>query len=209
VENHRAELQLHSVISLKAGIVKFIHRFYLRHYRAHLFRLSVTGGRWAFIFFIHFQCVTMPASLCIHVSSEIKDSSQDLVFFKAETWNAETEKAVINKIQDLLGAIRACSKSFEIKVNLKATNVDEAIFLLKKKINHRIETPQQKLSLREIEVLGLIMQGYTNNEIAEKLFVCYETVKSHRKNILLKTGAKNTAALISHYHQTFFEKDPH
>ncbi|MBL0133790.1 MAG: helix-turn-helix transcriptional regulator [Chitinophagaceae bacterium] len=50
------------------------------------------------------------------------------------------------------------------------------------------------------------MQGHTNNDIAEKLFISYETVKSHRKNILEKTGAKNTAALINYYHQTFFEK---
>jgi DNA-binding CsgD family transcriptional regulator len=66
-------------------------------------------------------------------------------------------------------------------------------------INH------EHLSVREIEVLGLIMQGMTNNEIAEKLFISYETVRSHRKNILRKTGAKNTAALINYYHQTFFD----
>lgn len=82
----------------------------------------------------------------------------------------------------------------------------EAVFQIRKKLTNRIEINNQKLSIREIEVLRLIMQGYTNNEIAEKLFVCYETIKSHRKHILLKTGAKNTAALISHYHQTFFEK---
>jgi DNA-binding CsgD family transcriptional regulator len=50
------------------------------------------------------------------------------------------------------------------------------------------------------------MLGYTNHQIAEKLFISYETVRSHRKNILTKTGASNTAALINYYHQTFFEK---
>ncbi len=105
--------------------------------------------------------------------------------------------------------VRHCGDSLELKLNMRVNNFDEAVFLIKKKINNRCEFRNQKLSLREIEVLGLIMQGYTNNEIAEKLFVCYETVKSHRKNILLKTGAKNTAALINHYHQTFFEKETH
>ncbi|MFZ0456799.1 MAG: helix-turn-helix transcriptional regulator, partial [Ignavibacteriaceae bacterium] len=62
------------------------------------------------------------------------------------------------------------------------------------------------LSVREIEVLGLIMLGYTTKEIADKLFISYETVKSHRKNILEKTGAKNTASLINYYHHTFFDK---
>ncbi len=60
--------------------------------------------------------------------------------------------------------------------------------------------------MREIEILGLIMLGYTNQQIAEKIFVSFETVRSHRKHILEKTGAKNTAALINYYHETFFEK---
>ena len=89
---------------------------------------------------------------------------------------------------------------------IETSNVEEAEFQIKKKINKQFEIINHKLSIREIEVLGLIMQGNTNNEIAEKLFICYETVKSHRKNILEKTGAKNTAALINYYHQTFFEK---
>ena len=52
------------------------------------------------------------------------------------------------------------------------------------------------LTRREKEVLNLIADGYTNPEIAEKLFVSTSTVDSHRKNMLLKLGVKNTAALI-------------
>lgn len=51
------------------------------------------------------------------------------------------------------------------------------------------------LSKREIEVLSLIAQGLTNSQIAEKLFISHLTVDSHRKNLLLKTGSKNSAAL--------------
>lgn len=151
----------------------------------------------------------MSTRLCVHILSESAGNCQELKFFEAENWTVETEKQLLVKIQDLLTVVRHCGNSFEVKVNLEVNNFEEALFLLKKKINNHYEIKNQKLSLREIEVLGLIMQGYTNNEIAEKLFVCYETVKSHRKNILLKTGAKNTAALINHYHQTFFEKETH
>ncbi|AYQ35613.1 response regulator transcription factor [Runella sp. SP2] len=52
------------------------------------------------------------------------------------------------------------------------------------------------LTRREKEVLGLISEGMTNNEIAEKLFVSPATVKTHRENLLLKFEAANTAALI-------------
>lgn len=148
----------------------------------------------------------MSTTLSIQILSEIAGNRQELKFFEAKEWTAETEKQLIIRIQDLLTVVRHCGSSFEVKINMKVNNLEEAVFLIKKKINNRCAVNEQKLSLREIEVLGLIMQGYTNNEIAEKLFVCYETVKSHRKHILLKTGAKNTAALINHYHQTFFEK---
>lgn len=52
------------------------------------------------------------------------------------------------------------------------------------------------LSRREIEILLLIAEGLTNNEIAEKLFTSRRTVEGHRQNILEKTGARNTATLI-------------
>jgi DNA-binding NarL/FixJ family response regulator len=52
------------------------------------------------------------------------------------------------------------------------------------------------LTSREKEVLELIAEGYTNPQIAEKIFLSSFTVDSHRKNILAKLGVKNTACLI-------------
>lgn len=52
------------------------------------------------------------------------------------------------------------------------------------------------LSERELEVLRAICQGLTNTEIAGKLFISPRTVDGHRNNMLLKTGAKNTAGLV-------------
>ena len=49
---------------------------------------------------------------------------------------------------------------------------------------------------RELEVLALIAEGLTNNEIAQQLFISPTTVDSHRKNLLAKFAAKNTATLI-------------
>ncbi|HPT13881.1 MAG TPA: response regulator transcription factor [Bacteroidales bacterium] len=49
---------------------------------------------------------------------------------------------------------------------------------------------------REAEVLKLIADGFTNLEISEKLFISPLTVDSHRKNLLLKFNAKNTASLV-------------
>lgn len=54
------------------------------------------------------------------------------------------------------------------------------------------------LTRREVEVLGLISEGLTNQEIADKIFVSTSTVDSHRKNLLSKLQAKNTAALVNY-----------
>lgn len=52
------------------------------------------------------------------------------------------------------------------------------------------------LTRRESDLLKLITEGYTNQEIAEKLFLGNETIKSYRKNLLFKLNVKNTAALV-------------
>ena len=49
---------------------------------------------------------------------------------------------------------------------------------------------------RELEVLHLIAQGYTTAQIAERLATSKRTVETHRHNLLDKTGASNTAALL-------------
>lgn len=52
------------------------------------------------------------------------------------------------------------------------------------------------ITKRESEILILIADGLTNQEIADKLFISTFTVDSHRKNLLLKFNAKNTATLV-------------
>lgn len=52
------------------------------------------------------------------------------------------------------------------------------------------------LTSREIEILKLIVNEYSNQEIAEKLFVSIRTVDAHRRNLLNKVDAKNTAGLV-------------
>ncbi len=52
------------------------------------------------------------------------------------------------------------------------------------------------LSEREIEVIRLISDGFSNKEIAEKIFLSTHTVNTHRKNIMNKLGIKNTAGIV-------------
>jgi DNA-binding NarL/FixJ family response regulator len=53
-----------------------------------------------------------------------------------------------------------------------------------------------KLSNRELEVVRYISEGYTNSQIADKLFLSSHTINTHRKNIMAKLGVNNTAAIV-------------
>lgn len=51
-------------------------------------------------------------------------------------------------------------------------------------------------SKRETEVLSLIAEGFTNQEIADKLFTSKRTIEGHRQSMIDKTATRNTAALV-------------
>ena len=53
-----------------------------------------------------------------------------------------------------------------------------------------------ELSDREKEILHLIIREYSNQEIADTLFISPRTVDAHKRNLLDKTGSKNIAGLV-------------
>src|SRR5579863_73129 len=64
----------------------------------------------------------------------------------------------------------------------------------------RLQTTKAKiyndLSTREVEVLRLVGEAKSNDEIAELLSISKRTVESHKQNLLRKIGVKNTSELI-------------
>ena len=81
--------------------------------------------------------------------------------------------------------------SIEAVANGETFLCEEIDMLMRKTSNRHIW-----LTPREKELLKHISDGYTNTEIAEKMFLGVETINSYRKNLLLKLGAKNTAVLV-------------
>ena len=53
------------------------------------------------------------------------------------------------------------------------------------------------LSAREMEIIGLVADGLTNQEIAEKLTISKRTVDNHVSNMFTKTGSKNRVVLLN------------
>lgn len=89
-----------------------------------------------------------------------------------------TEEEIIEAITNVLSGKEHLSEEIS-DILLKKHNSDETF-----------------LTRRELEILRLIADGYTNAVIADKLFVSPLTVDSHRKNLIMKLDAKNTASLI-------------
>jgi LuxR family maltose regulon positive regulatory protein len=55
----------------------------------------------------------------------------------------------------------------------------------------------EPLSEREIEVLGLIAEGLTNQEVASRLFLSLHTIKAHTRNIYGKLGVHNRTEAVA------------
>jgi len=62
--------------------------------------------------------------------------------------------------------------------------------------NETVNSIYDILTIREVKVLKLIINGYTSKEIATRLNVSFHTVRKHRHNILLKTQQQNISGLI-------------
>ena len=94
---------------------------------------------------------------------------------------------------EVLTAIRSVSKGDSyFSREVSAVLIEQ----LHKPASSRKKSVDIPISPREIEVLKLIAQEYSNSEIAERLFISIRTVDTHRRNLLEKLGAKNTAGLV-------------
>ena len=67
------------------------------------------------------------------------------------------------------------------------------------RLKRRDSFSQQRLELseRELEIIELVAQGLTNQEIGETLMISKRTVDNHVSNVFNKTGAKNRVALLN------------
>lgn len=60
--------------------------------------------------------------------------------------------------------------------------------------------PVETLTNRELEIFELVGQGFTNQQIAENLYIALKTVHAHKNHIVAKLGLKNASELVSEAH---------
>ena len=103
------------------------------------------------------------------------------------------------------GRLRAGARSFLLKgrVNRELLDVIRAVHAGQKRIPPEIAAElaehagEEHLSARELEVLGLIARGNANKEIAARLAITEETVKSHITKILAKLSANDRTHAVT------------
>lgn len=156
--------------------------------------------------FVDKYLILKPTILSIQILYKNRLDRRTIDYFGAKDWSSESEIEFIAKVQELFSLLRGHCSCLELDFTVTTNDISYVNFMLKRKKNTTIAVNHATLSSREKEVLELIMIGMTNPEVADKLCISPETVKSHRSHILKKTGSKNTASLVTYYHQTFFEK---
>jgi DNA-binding NarL/FixJ family response regulator len=140
--------------------------------------------------------ISLPDKTGIDLCKEVKEKYPSVFIIGLSTYN---QLSFIQKMMDngssgyvLKNATqRELMEAIETVARGKVYFSSEAAQTLQKK-----EAVKVILTRREIEVLELIAGGMTNNLIAQKLFISPSTVDTHRKNLLAKLEAKNTASLI-------------
>lgn len=140
--------------------------------------------------------ISLPDVNGINLCKEIKTAYPEIKIVALSSFN---EYAIVRRMidQGVSGYVVKNAMPEEIIQSVEMVMQDETFFceeidlLLRRRSIHPVW-----LTPREKELLGFIVEGYTNAEIAEKMFLGVETINSYRKNLLVKMGARNTAVLV-------------
>lgn len=140
--------------------------------------------------------ISMPDGSGIDLCAELHGSYPEMKILMLTSYE---EYTMVNRAvaAGASGYIQKNALSEEVVKGIETVMAGEIFFsreidrLMKKRINHAVW-----LTAREQELLRHIVDGYTNQEIADRMFLSVETVKTYRKNLTQKLGTRNVAELV-------------
>lgn len=141
--------------------------------------------------------IALPDGDGVDFCAEIKNQYPDLKIVMLTTYKefSIAKRALHNGAN---GYILKNAESKEMLTGIETVNrgdqflCEDIDLLLKEKRSEDVVW----LASREKEILKYIAEGYTTKEIADKIFRDVETVRTHRRNLLIKLNAKNTAVMV-------------
>ncbi len=142
--------------------------------------------------------ISMPEISGIELTAKIRKEYPGVKVIAMSTFN---ERSYISQMvqQGASGYLLKSASKEEIEAAILTVAAGKLYMSLDLELSRQDQQEMKKmpvLTSREQEVLLLIAEGFTNAQIAEKLFVSPYTVDSHRKNLLTKFEVNNTAGLI-------------
>ena len=140
--------------------------------------------------------INLPGKSGIELCKEVNEKFPSVFILGLSTFN---QQSFIQKMMDNGASGYLLKNATQEELMEGITTVAKWKTFLSDEASHSLrkeETNNIVLTRREKEVLELIANGMTNAEIAQKLFVGVTTVDTHRKNLLIKFNAKNTATVI-------------
>src|SRR5580765_6904291 len=142
--------------------------------------------------------INLPDMSGIELCAEIKTKYPGIMVLGLSTFN---QGSYVNKMMEngASGYVLKNADKEELVEAIREVNKGKTYLSFEAGQAMRKDSSTAQIPLitrREKEILSLIAEGYTNPEIAEKLFISPTTVDSHRKNLLAKMNMKNTASLI-------------
>ncbi len=150
--------------------------------------------------------INMPIINGINAAREFKKNFKNVRILNLSMHN---EKGVIQTLMDAGtdGYILKNSSKEELEKGIRticrgetffSTDVTTSLLNQSSEITTSKELPTEVKGLteREIEILKLVAEGYSNKEIGDRLFISHRTVDTQRTNLMKKMNVNNVAGLI-------------
>ena len=151
--------------------------------------------------------ITMPGLSSVEATRKIKERNPELKIlvltmhedesYLHQMLHAGADSYVPKKAADseLLSAIRATYRGEHFIHSSMTVNIVEEI-RSKAPVKQTETRENDGLSDREREVLGLVAQGYTNQQIADRLFLSVKTIETYKSRIMEKLNLRNRVELV-------------
>lgn len=140
--------------------------------------------------------ISLPDRSGIELCKEVKEKYPSVFIIGLSTFN---QQSFIQKMMDNGASgyiLKNATQDELMEAIITVANGKTYLSFEAGKTLQKVKASPIVLTGREKEVLELIADGLTNNEIASKLLIGTTTVDTHRKNLLTKFDVKNTATLI-------------
>ncbi len=114
--------------------------------------------------------------------------------FQAGVWGYMMKRTGKTELQKAIQTIASGQKYFSESVVFELMRLGLTANIPKEEIPNEFS----QLTEREIDIIRLIADEMSSNEIAEKLFIAPKTVETHRHNIIKKLNVKNTVGIVKY-----------